>query len=330
MTKYQNKILITGGAGYIGSHTVRYLLEQNILPEDIIVFDNLVYGHEDVIPKGVTFIKGDLLNKQDIDSVFHQNKIDAVIHFAAYAYVGESMTNPFKYFENNIVGGLNLLNSMTKHDCKKIIFSSTCATYGMPDKTPIDEQEKQSPINAYGESKLMFEKILEWFGKIHKVKSIRLRYFNAAGAAYGIGERHDPETHLIPLVLETALGKRESIKVFGDDYMTPDGTCIRDYIHVVDLASAHYKALRYLENDDVLTDYFNLGTGKGSSVKEIIDISKKISGVDFKVVMEERRPGDPDILVADPYKANDILGWKAEYDIEKIITSAWEFHKKQK
>lgn len=326
----QNKILVTGGAGYIGSHTVKYLLEQKILPEDIIVFDNLVYGHEDVIPEGVTFVKGDLLNKQDIDVVFEKNKIDAVIHFAAYAYVGESMTNPFKYFENNIVGGLNLLNSMTKHDCKKIIFSSTCATYGMPDKTPIDEQEKQSPINAYGESKLMFEKILEWFGKIHKVKSIRLRYFNAAGAAYGIGERHDPETHLIPLVLETALGKRDSIKVFGDDYMTPDGTCIRDYIHVVDLASAHYKALQYLENDDVLTDYFNLGTGKGSSVKEIIDLSKKISGVDFKVVMEERRPGDPDILVADPYKANDILGWKAEYDIEKIITSAWEFHKNRK
>jgi UDP-glucose 4-epimerase len=323
----KNKILVTGGAGYIGSHTVRYLLTQNIAPENILVFDNLVYGHEDVIPPGVTFIKGDLLNKSDIMSVFEKYEIESVIHFAAYAYVGESMTNPFKYFENNIVGGLNLLNSMVQHNCHKIIFSSTCATYGMPDKTPIDEQEKQHPINAYGESKLMFEKILEWFGKIHKVKSVRLRYFNAAGAGYGIGERHDPETHLIPLVLETAKGTLRSIKVFGDDYVTPDGTCIRDYIHVIDLAAAHHKALQYLENDDVVTDYFNLGTGKGCSVKEIIDLSKRITCVDFQVDVEDRRPGDPDILVADPTKANDILGWKAEYDIEKIITSAWEFHK---
>lgn len=323
------KILVTGGAGYIGSHTVKYLLEQNIAPENIIVFDNLVYGHEDVVPAGVIFEKGDLLNKQDIENVFGKHQIDAVIHFAAYAYVGESMTNPFKYFENNIVGGLNLLNSMVKHSCLKIIFSSTCATYGIPEKDPIDEQEKQHPINAYGESKLMFEKILEWFGKIHKVKSIRLRYFNAAGAAYGIGERHDPETHLIPLVLETALGKRESIKLFGDDYITPDGTCIRDYIHVVDLASAHYKALQYLETENIITDYFNLGTGKGTSVQEIINIAKRVTGVDFKVETVDRRPGDPDSLVADPLKANDILGWKAEYDIEKIITSAWKFHSKQ-
>lgn len=322
-----NKILVTGGAGYIGSHTVRYLLEQGIAPGDIIVFDNLVFGHENVVPENVNFIKGDLLNKADINAVFKEYQIGAVIHFAAYAYVGESMTNPFKYFENNILGGLILLNAMVKNNCHKIIFSSTCATYGVPDKDPIDEQEKQSPINPYGESKLMFEKILEWFGKIHKVKSIRLRYFNAAGAAYGIGERHNPETHLIPLVLETAKGKRELITIFGDDYMTPDGTCIRDYIHVVDLASAHFKALKFLENEDITTDYFNLGTGKGTSVKEIVDLSKKITGIDFKVEVVNRRPGDPDSLVADPYKANDILGWKAQYDIEKIITSAWEFHK---
>lgn len=319
------KILITGGAGYIGSHTVKFLTTQGIKLQNIIVFDNLIYGHKEVLPKDVIFIKGDLLNKSQINQVFHKFKIDKVIHFAAYAYVGESMKNPGKYFENNILAGLNLLEAMIEGNSYKIVFSSTCATYGIPKSSPIDESFNQKPINPYGESKLMFEKILEWYAHLKNIKSVRLRYFNACGAAYGIGEWHNPETHLIPLVLKSALDKNRAITIFGTDYNTQDGTCVRDYIHVVDLARAHWQSFDLLDKEDFKTDYFNLGTGKGVSVKEIIDLTKKITNINFKVNIGERRLGDPDALVANPAKANQILGWKADFSIEKVIESAWQW-----
>lgn len=322
-----SKILITGGAGYIGSHTAHYLIAKGIKPSDIFIFDNLVYGHKEFLPAGTNFTKGDLLNKEDINKVFIDNKIDYVIHFAAYAYVGESMENPGKYFENNILGGLNLLASMINGGCSKIIFSSTCSTYGIPVKSPISENCVQNPVNVYGESKLMFERILEWYYKIYKIKSIRLRYFNACGAGFSIGESHNPEPHLIPLIMRTAKDLKEFISVFGDDYDTKDGTCIRDYIHVLDLADAHHKALDLIDAEDFGTDYFNLGTGVGISVKEIIDLSKKITGIDFKVNIEERRVGDPDELVANPEKANKILHWKAEHSIEESISDAWAWER---
>lgn len=321
----EKKLLITGGAGYIGSHTIHYLLENGYQPEDIIVFDNLIYGHYEFLPEKVIFINGDLLDKISIKKVFLENKIDGVIHFAAYAYVGESMTNPGKYFENNIVGGLDLLEAMVAGHCKKIVFSSSCATYGIPAKVPITEDMPTSPINPYGETKLMFEKILEWYWKLHQIKSVRLRYFNAAGAAFSIGESHDPETHLIPLVINTALGRRKSVSIYGTNYPTPDKTCLRDYIHILDLADVHLRALEYLNNDGSTTDFFNIGTGKGTSVGEIINLVKRHQP-DFKVVEEKRRPGDPAELVADPTKANRVLGWKSKYSIEDIIESAWEWH----
>ncbi len=319
------KILVTGGAGYIGAHTVHYLVSKGVQPSDIFVFDNLVYGHKDYLPTGVHFIQGDLLRKDEINAVFSENNIGCVIHFAAYAYVGESMENPGKYFENNILAGLNLLEAMLKGNCNQIVFSSTCATYGIPDVSPISEATPQKPINPYGESKLMFEKILEWYSKIHDIKSVRLRYFNACGAGFGIGELHDPETHLIPLVLQTAKGIRENVSVFGSDYETKDGTCIRDYIHVLDLADAHYKAMDLLDTEDFRTDYFNLGTGIGVSVREIIATSKKITGMDFTVLEMGRRAGDPAELVASPEKAHERLQWRAQYDIDFIIKSAWEW-----
>lgn len=322
---FYRKILVTGGAGYIGSHTVHYLLENGFSAREIMVFDNLVYGHRTFVPTGVQLIEGDLLSKSDIATVFRENHIDSVIHFAAYAYVGESMNNPGKYFENNTVGGLNLLEAMLIGDCHKIVFSSTCNTYGSPPNIPISEDTPTNPINPYGETKLMFEKILEWYWKIHNIKSIRLRYFNAAGASYGIGEAHDPEPHLIPLVINTALGKRKSVSIYGADYPTPDGTCIRDYIHVLDLAAAHLKALEYLNKKQVTTDFYNIGTGKGTSVKQIIDLVKKIQP-NFKINEEPRRLGDFAELVADPSKANRLLGWKSHHNIEDIINDAWNWH----
>ncbi|MFA6537242.1 MAG: UDP-glucose 4-epimerase GalE [Patescibacteria group bacterium] len=319
------KILVTGGAGYIGSHTVHYLISRGISPTDIIVFDNLVYGHEKFLPAGVNFIKGDLLDKENIRNIFLNNEIKSVIHFAAYAYVGESMQNPGKYFENNLLAGINLLEAMKSGNCQQIVFSSTCATYGLPKNLPITETEEQKPINPYGESKLMFEKILEWYNQIYGIKSVRLRYFNAAGAGFGIGEEHNPETHLIPLVLQTALGFRKNIAIFGDDYETKDGSCVRDYIHVIDLAEAHFLSLKLMNDNNFQTDFFNLGTGKGVSVKEIITIVKEISGKDFVVLTEPRRAGDPAELVADPSKANKILGWQAKLDIRETIKNAWDW-----
>lgn len=321
------KILITGGAGYIGSHAVHYFIKKSIKPGKIIVFDNLLYGNRKHLPSGVTFIKGDLLNKKEITGVFRKYKVDIVIHFAAYAYVGESMDNPGKYFENNICGGINLLEAMKESGCKKIIFSSTCATYGAPKKTPLTEKEKQDPINPYGESKLAFENILGWYDKIFGIKHVILRYFNAAGADFGIGEDHDPETHLIPLVLGAARDKGGLIKIFGTNYNTPDGTCIRDYIHVTDLADAHFKAMEYLRKNKK-SDFFNLGTGKGVSVEEVVKIAKRITGKNIAVSRKRRRQGDPDVLVACNKKAIKMLKWKPKNNIQNIIESAWMWHQK--
>jgi UDP-glucose 4-epimerase len=319
------KILITGGAGYIGAHTVHFLIENGIYPNQIIVFDNLVYGNIEQLPKKVNFIKGDLNDKESIVKVFQDFSISSVIHFAAYAYVGESIINPSKYFNNNITGGLNLLEAMRIGNCNHIVFSSSCATYGIPKDEVIIESSIQAPINPYGESKLIFEKLLLWYEKAYDISSLSLRYFNAAGADFGIGEKHIPETHLIPLLINASLNDSETLDVFGSDYPTPDGTCIRDYIHVTDLANAHFLGLQHLQNNEKVSA-INLGTGVGVSVKEVINIYEKISGTQVKFEYKDRRPGDPPKLVASNQKAFDILGWQPNYGIEEIIESAWQWH----
>ncbi len=319
-------ILIVGGAGYIGSHVNKALNESGY---ETVVIDNLSYGHEWAVKWG-QLENCDLANIEDIDKVFEKYDIDAVMHFSSYIDVGESVENPEKYYQNNVVNTLNLLHVMLKHDVKKFIFSSTCATYGMPKKIPLSEEHSQLPINPYGRTKLIVENILKDYDRAYGLKSIILRYFNASGADESgiIGESHDPETHLIPLILDAALGKREDIKIYGTDYDTPDGTCIRDYIHVTDLADAHVKSLEYLfENNE--SNHFNLGNGRGFSVKEVIKSAKKVTGVDFKVSEIERRPGDPDILVGSSKKAKKELGWNPKYtDIDDIIETAWTWHKK--
>ena len=317
-------ILICGGAGYIGSHTNKLLSQQGY---DTVIFDNLVYGHKEAVKWG-TFIQGDLKNQEEIEAVFQKYPIDAVLHFAAYAYVGESVREPEKYYYNNVVNTLNLLHVMKKYHCDKIIFSSTCATYGEPEKVPITEEMPQKPINPYGETKLTIERIFRDYEKAYGLKYVVLRYFNAAGADPDgeIGESHDPETHIIPLVLDAASGKRPDIKVFGTDYPTPDGSCVRDYIHVTDLAQAHLQALQYLENGGE-SDCFNLGNEKGTSVLEAIDAVKRVTGRDFKVTLTDRRPSDPAVLVGSSEKAKAVLGWKPEYaDIDTIVRHAWEWH----
>lgn len=319
-------ILVCGGAGYIGSHINKQLNEEGY---DTIVFDNLVYGHKEAVKWG-KFVKGDLSKIDDIEAVFNQYKIDAVFHFAAYAYVGESVNEPEKYYYNNVVNTLNLLKVMKKHGCNRIIFSSTCATYGEPAKVPITEDMPQNPINPYGATKLMIERVFKDYNKAYGLNFVALRYFNAAGAdpECELGESHNPETHIIPLVLDAASGQREDIKVFGTDYDTPDGSCIRDYIHVTDLASAHLLALHYLENGKP-SDFFNLGNERGTSVLEVVDSVKRVTGKDFKVTLAPRRSGDPAILVGSSEKAKKILGWKPEYsDIDTIVTHAWKWHEK--
>ena len=322
------KILITGGAGYIGSHTVRYLIENKVDPNSIYIFDSLIKGHKEFIPEGINFIEGNLLDKSAIDEVFSKNEIDCVIHFAGFIEAGESMINPGKYFENNVLGGLNLLEAMRSGNCSKIIFSSTAAVYGVPKAMPIDEEAEKEPINPYGESKLIFEKMLKWFGISSGVRSISLRYFNAAGAAYGIGEAHNPETHLIPNILSKAK-KGDTVTLFGDDYNTPDGTCIRDYIHVLDLADAHFKALNYFDQAEFTTECFNLGTGKGSSIKEVIKYSEEVVGHPIRVDFQKRRLGDSEILIASPKKADEKLHWQATRGIKECIESAWQWHQKR-
>lgn len=315
-----------GGAGYIGSHTVKHLCDNGY---DCIVADNLIYGHLEAVDKRAKFIMADLANKDSLREIFKSHKIDAVVHFAAFAYVGESVKDPQKYYKNNVVGTINLLEVMREFDVDKIVFSSTCATYGEPNYTPIDEKHPQKPINPYGRSKLMIEQVFEDYKIAYGLKYIALRYFNAAGASIDltIGESHNPETHLIPLVLK-AIKNNTSIKVFGTDYDTPDGTCIRDYIHVEDLAQAHRLAVENLNN---YSGFINLGTGIGTSVNEIIEAAQKVSGKTCLVENVERRPGDPARLFANNTKAKEILKWNPMYlNIENIIETAWKWEVNRK
>lgn len=315
-------ILVFGGAGYIGSHTVKHLLDNGY---ECVVADNLIYGHREAVDKRAEFVHADLLNPISIREVFKGRKIDAVIHFAAFTYVGESVSDPQKYYINNVVGTTNLLNIMLENGVKKIVFSSTCATYGEPQYTPIDEKHPQNPINPYGRTKLMIEQIFTDYERAYGLKHIALRYFNAAGCSQdgSIGESHTPETHLIPLVLKAIKGEREKISVFGTDYDTPDGTCIRDYIHVEDLALAHRLAVEKL---DEYSGCLNLGTGVGTSVKEIIDAAEKVSGKKCPIEYGSRRAGDPAKLYADNQKVKKILGWQPRYtNIEDIIRTAWNW-----
>lgn len=318
-------ILVCGGAGYIGSHMVAELLENE---HEVVVLDNLEKGHKDALLGGKLYI-GDLRDRKILDKVFTENDIDAVIDFAAYSLVGESMTEPLKYFNNNIYGTINILEAMRDHNVKYIVFSSTAATYGEPDEIPILENSKTIPTNAYGESKLIVEKILNWCDRAYGIKYTTLRYFNAAGAHINgkIGEDHSPESHLIPLILNVALGKRDKILIFGDDYNTKDGSCIRDYIHVSDLASAHSLALERLKNGGESAIY-NLGNGTGFSVKEMIEIARKVTNHPIPAEVVDRRPGDPAVLIASSEKAMKELNWKPKFNsVETIIETAWNFHK---
>lgn len=318
-------ILVCGGAGYIGSHMVAELLENG---QDVVILDNLEKGHKDALLGGKLYI-GDLRDKEILNKIFTENNIEAVIDFAAYSLVGESMTEPLKYFNNNVYGTISLLEAMKEHNVKYIVFSSTAATYGEPECVPILEDSKTIPTNAYGESKLLVEKILNWCDKAYGIKYTTLRYFNAAGAHINgkIGEDHSPETHLIPLILNVALGKRDEILIFGDDYDTKDGSCIRDYIHVSDLASAHSLALKRLMNGGESRVY-NLGNGTGFSVKEMIDIARKVTGHEIPAKVAPRRAGDPAILIASSEKAMKELNWKPKFNsVETIIETAWNWHK---
>ncbi len=323
-------ILVCGGAGYIGSHAV-LALKQAGYP--VIILDNLVYGHQDLVESvlQVELINGDICDRTFLDQVFRDHKIGAVLHFAAYAYVGESVEQPAKYYRNNVVGTLTLLEAMIAAEVPAFVFSSTCATYGQPHQIPITEDHPQAPISPYGMSKLMVENILADFDHAYNLRSVRFRYFNAAGAdpQARLGEDHNPETHLIPLVLMTALGKREKISIFGTDYKTPDGTCIRDYIHVTDLADAHVRGLNYLL-DGGETSVFNLGNGDGFSVREVINVAKEVTGRPIPVEESYRRPGDPPILIGSAAKAEKILAWKPQYsDLSTIVEHAWQWHLKR-
>ncbi len=324
------KLLVTGGAGYIGSHTVRQLVAAG---HDVTVLDNLVYGHpESIVDDSVCLIVGDLGDRNVIEPLFAEKSFDAVIHFAAYAYVGESVSDPLKYYQNNLSAPVTLLQVMQEYEVKQFVFSSTCATYGVPDEVPIAETQNQAPINPYGASKWMLERVLRDCETAWGLRSVFLRYFNAAGCSFdgAIGEDHDPETHLIPLVLDAISGKRDAITVFGTDYPTPDGTCIRDYIHVDDLADAHLRAVDYLSKGGT-TDAFNLGTGRGLSVKEIIDAASKVSGKEVPVIYGDRREGDPPQLIADPSKAKNTLGWVAQHqDAHTVVKTAWNWHQNPK
>lgn len=320
------KILVVGGAGYIGSHTCKALYQKGY---KVVVYDNLSYGHKEFVKWG-DFVLGDLCDKDVLDKVFCEHKIDALMHFAAFAYVGESVQKPHKYYQNNVCATINLLEAMRKHGVKKIIFSSTCATYGQPKYTPIDELHPQNPINPYGRTKLMVEQILDDYSKAYDFRFVALRYFNAAGCDEDaqIGEKHNPETHLIPLALDAAIGKRQDVKIFGTDYDTKDGTAIRDYIHVSDLANAHILAFEYLCGGG-MSDVFNLGNEQGFSVKEVIECAKKITKIDFEVVNAPRRAGDPSVLVGSSEKIISKLGWKPRLNsLETIIQTAWNWHKK--
>lgn len=316
-------VLITGGAGYIGSHANKMLSENGYAT---VVVDNLVYGHKEFVKWG-EFVLGDLSNFDQLDMLFQHYKIDTVMHFAAYAYVGESVANPEKYYYNNVINTLNLLKAMRRHSVNQFVFSSSCATYGIPEKIPIPENHPQQPINPYGRCKLMVENILRDYTNAYGLRYASLRYFNAAGAdpKGEIGEAHNPETHLIPLILDAAHDQNKSISIFGTDYDTPDGTCIRDYIHVNDLARAHLLALEHLSNG-ANSDVFNLGIGDGVSVKEMIATVRQVTGKPIQVVEAPKRAGDPAVLVGSAEKARNILGWRPHYtDIEDIVKTAWQW-----
>ncbi|PEL13537.1 UDP-glucose 4-epimerase GalE [Bacillus sp. AFS017336] len=318
-------ILVVGGAGYIGSHTVKELLDQNF---EVVVLDNLTTGHRNAVDPRAEFIEGNLGDATLLSEIFTEKSIDAVMHFAANSLVGESVINPLKYYQNNVSATITLLGSMLEYGVKKFIFSSTAATYGIPDVDLITEETKTNPINPYGQSKLMIEKVLSDFHTAYGMDYVVLRYFNAAGAHITgeIGEDHTPESHLIPLILQHLLGQRESITVFGDDYPTADGTCIRDYIHITDLAGAHIASLKKMLEEDKFTRTYNLGNGLGYSVKEVIETCEKVTGRKANIIMGERRAGDPANLVASSQKIYDELGWKTKYKLEEIIQTAWNWH----
>lgn len=316
-------ILVTGGAGYIGSAAVRDFAESG---EKVVVLDNLVYGHRQSVDKNVPFYEGNIGDKKLVENIIRKHEIESCVHFSAFAYVGESVEKPNKYYENNFVQTLHLLDVLIENNVKKLIFSSTCATYGEPQYIPIDEKHPQNPTNPYGWSKFMVERALADYDAAFGLKFVALRYFNACGATGNCGEDHDPETHLIPLVLFAAQGRREFISIFGDDYPTPDGTAVRDYIHISDLSQAHLLALGYL-NRGGASQFINLGNGTGFSVLEVIEAARKITGKPIESRIAPRRAGDPSRLVADAQKAREILGWSPEFpDIESIIESAWRWH----
>lgn len=319
-------VLVLGGAGYIGSHTVYELIDKG---EEVIIADNLQTGYMKAVHPKAKFYKGDIRDKEFLDSLFQKEKPEAVIHFAANSLVGESMVDPLKYYDNNLYGTMVLLKSMVENKIGKIVFSSTAATYGEPENIPILETDKTEPSNTYGETKLAMEKLFKWVAQAHGIKYVSLRYFNACGAhkSGNIGEAHNPETHLIPLILQVPNNKRPEIKIFGDDYDTPDGTCIRDYIHVTDLANAHILAIEYLKKGSE-NNIFNLGNGTGFSVKQVIDISRKVTNHPIPAVICPRRAGDPAKLIASSEKAKTVLKWQPIYtDLETIIESAWRWHK---
>lgn len=315
------KIFVTGGAGYIGSVCVELMLDQG---HEIVVFDNLTEGHRRAVDPRARLIQGDLRSPASIGDALAAERPEAVMHFAANALVGESMQNPSKYFTNNVYGGLNLIDGMVAAGVKRFVFSSTCATFGPPDRVPMDETLPQRPINPYGESKLMFEKILRWYDEIHGLRSVSLRYFNAAGASKIFGEDHRIETHLIPNVLKVALGQKDQVEIFGTDYETPDGTCIRDYIHILDLAQAHILALGHGQSA-----FYNLGTGGGNSVREVVEVCRRVTGKDIPVVERPRRPGDPPRLIAASALIKKELGWEPRFQsLDAIIESAWAWHQR--
>ncbi|CAJ1001515.1 UDP-glucose 4-epimerase [Brevibacillus aydinogluensis] len=319
-------ILVTGGTGYIGSHTVAELLAHG---EEVVVVDNLRTGHERAVLGG-TLYRGDIRDRRFLDEVFRAHEIEAVIHFAAKSLVGESVRDPLGYYDNNVIGTHTLVSAMLEHGVRKVVFSSTAAVYGEPERIPIREEDPTVPTNPYGETKLAMEKMFRWCDQAYGLKSISLRYFNAAGAHPDalIGEDHEPESHLIPLVLQVALGRREQIEMFGDDYPTEDGTCIRDYVHVMDLANAHRLALNYLRTHN-RSDVFNLGNGTGFSVKQVIDTARKVTGHSIPAKVSPRRAGDPAVLVASADKAKRLLNWQPRCpELETIIASAWNWHRR--
>jgi UDP-glucose 4-epimerase len=321
-------ILVTGGAGYIGSH---YVLYERARGSEVVILDNLVYGHREAA-QGVPLIEGNIGDRALLDRIFRDYSIDAVVHFAAYAYVGESVTNPGKYYQNNVAATLNLLDAMRDHGVRRFIFSSSCATYGNPQYVPLDEKHPQNPINPYGESKFICEKMLAAYDLAHELRFASLRYFNAAGADPDgqIGESHAPETHLIPILLQVAQGRRESVSIFGTDYDTPDGTCIRDYIHILDLAQAHALALDRLQAGEP-SGFYNLGTEHGYSVREVIRLCEQVTGLPIRAIEGPRRPGDPPRLVASAVKAKSELGWQPRYtDLRETIQTAWNWEQNRR